>query len=368
MTTATGPLAGLRVLDTATLYAGPLIATLLADHGADVLKVEPPTGDAYRSWPAMWAIVGRGKRSLTLDLRAPRGVDVLHRLLPFFDVIIENLPSSVAKQRRLSVPELRETHPRIVVVSLSGFGPEGPYANRPANGTLGEAMGGLTCMTGSADGPPILPDVPVGDAIAAAFGAFGALAALLQRAQSGTGAHVDLTVFDPILHVLGPALTGHSTESSAPSRDSGAMGITLRGTFPTADGSWVAISASTPRHEQAANDIVLGDGPLRDRVGSWIAARPLRTVLDTFLELRVPITPVNDVTAVLTDPQVAARRSLRTIEPRPIPSPVPRIDGRVGADKLDLPALGDANLDILRQTLGLEDGDIDALRDLSIIS
>jgi formyl-CoA transferase len=151
------PLAGLRVLDMASLYAAPLLATLLADHGAEVLKVEPPAGDVYRGWPAMWALVGRGKRSLALDLAAPEGRELLVRLVPRFDVVVENLPRRLAEQWQLTPAALRTVKPSLVVVSATGFGHTGPYGDRPANGTVGEAFGGLTHLTGDADGAPSLP-------------------------------------------------------------------------------------------------------------------------------------------------------------------------------------------------------------------
>src|SRR6266511_4283853 len=179
------PLAGIRVLDTGMLYAGPLIATFLADHGAEVVKIEPPRGDPYRSWGPMWALVGRGKRSVTLDLASPKGGEVFLRLVAEVDVVVENLPRRLAEQRGLTPEAMRAVKPSLVVVSASGFGPDGPYADRPANGTVAEAFSGLTGLTGDAGGAPQLPSAPLGDAVAAVFGAFGALAGVVRALRTG---------------------------------------------------------------------------------------------------------------------------------------------------------------------------------------
>lgn len=362
----TGPLAGVRVLDMATLYAGPLVATLLADHGADVVKVEPLAGDGYRDWPAMWAIVGRGKRSLTVDVATPAGADVVRRLLPHVDVVVENLPARVAAERGLTADELRAENPALVVVSATGFGHTGPYAGRPANGTLGEALGGLTYLTGERDGPPTLPSVPLGDVVAALFGAMGALAGVVQHLRTGAGAHVEVTVFEPILHLLGPALTGYRPGTTPPGRDGGSMTVALRGTFPTGDGRWLAMSCSTERHTASAAAVVGGDTslPVRDRAAAWIASRPLDAALAAFVAARVPAAPVNDLAAVVDDAQVAARRSLVATDGTFVPAPVPRVGGTAPPR---WPVLGDANDDLLRGVLGLHDDDLADLRAAGVV-
>jgi crotonobetainyl-CoA:carnitine CoA-transferase CaiB-like acyl-CoA transferase len=366
--TAAPPLDGIRVLDTASLYAGPLVATLLADHGAEVVKVEPLAGDPYRSWPAMWALVGRGKRSLALDLSSTDGRALLLDLLAGFDVVVENLPRRVAEERELTPEVLRMRKPSLVVVSASGFGPSGPYAGRPANGTIGEAFAGLTNLTGDADGTPFLPSVPLGDAIAAAFGAMGALAGIVRQLRSGEGASVDLTVFEPILHTLGPALPAFRPGTPPPARDGGAMGVVLRGTFRTSDGGWVAISSSTPRHEQAVAEVVGGDAgvPLRDRARDWMASHPRDEVVRVLVAARVPLAPVNDLAGVVADPHIAARGSLTDVDGLLVAAPVPRVDGTVVAPMT--PALGDANDDLLRGALGLSADDLDALRRRAVVA
>jgi crotonobetainyl-CoA:carnitine CoA-transferase CaiB-like acyl-CoA transferase len=361
------PLAGIRVLDLASLYAAPLVATLLADHGAEVVKVEPPAGDGYRDWPAMWALVGRGKRSLTLDLALPRGRELLMGLVPGFDIVIENFPTRLAEQRGLTARALRSVHPALVVVSASGFGSDGPYADRPANGTIGEAFAGLTHLTGEGGGAPMLPSVPLGDVIAGAFGAMGAVMALVRQIRTGRGGHVDLTVFEPILHALGPALSGFDRGAAPPTRDGGAMGVPLRGTFQTLDGKWVAISCSTTRHVQVVADLAgTQQGPqLRARVVEWIGGRERAEVLDALVGGRVPATAVNDLREVTDDPHVAARGSLRRVGDRVVATPTPRIDGLMAL--APTPALGDANRNLLEGVLGLDSGELDELARAGVI-
>ena len=158
--TPAGPLAGLRVIDAASLYAGPFISTLLADHGADVIKVEPPGGDPYRA-RAMWAILGRNKRSVTIDLRSDAGCDLLRRLVAHVDVLVVNLLLHQLERRGLTWERLSEVNPDLVLVCVTSFGLDGPNAHLPGSGTLGEAFAGLTHLTGDPDGKPVLASVPL---------------------------------------------------------------------------------------------------------------------------------------------------------------------------------------------------------------
>jgi crotonobetainyl-CoA:carnitine CoA-transferase CaiB-like acyl-CoA transferase len=363
---AATPLGGLRVLETASLYAAPLVATFLADHGADVTKVEPLGGDPYRHWPALWALVGRRKQSLTLDLTQPRGQETLRRLLPHVDVVVENLPRRVAEQRGLTYEDMAACNPRLVVVTATGLGHDGPYRGRPANGTLSEAFAGLTYLTGEPDGAPMLPSVPLGDVIAASFGAMGVLAACLRQRQTGAGGHVDLTSYDPILHAVGPALSGYLPGGPVPERLGGrSPGSGVRGTFQCSDGGWVAIGTSNAEHERRIRDLIGDTDPLVDdheRVRQWIARRSRAEVIDGLVAARVPATPVNTMTDLWSDPHVEARHSLVPVVGEGLPAgsrvaaPTPRIDG----DPVDAacPALGSANAALLRDTLQMSDGEV----------
>src|SRR4051794_21303643 len=180
-----GALEGVRVLDLSNLASAPLVAAILGDFGADVVKVEPPGGDPLRRIGAqrdghslMWAFVNRNKRGITLDVGSDQGQAVLRQLVPAFDVVVENLPASVRAAWHCTYDELAALRSDVVVVSVTCYGTDGPSADRPGNGSLAEAFAGLTHMTGSPDGPPTLPSVPLGDIVTAMSGALGALAAL----------------------------------------------------------------------------------------------------------------------------------------------------------------------------------------------
>ncbi|MCU1343822.1 MAG: putative Formyl-CoA transferase [Acidimicrobiia bacterium] len=376
VTATPGPLEGLRVLETASLYAAPLLATFLADQGAEVTKVEPPGGDPYRSWPALWALVGRRKRSLTLDLALPEGQALLRRLLPHFDVVVENLPRRVAEKRGLTYEQMAAINPALVVVTATGFGHDGPYAGRPANGTLSEAFAGLTYLTGDPDGPPMLPSVPLGDVVAASFGATGVLAACMRQARTGLGGHVDLTAYEPMLHVIGPALSGQVPGASAPQRTGGRAGAGIRGTFQAADGQWVAVGCSNDEHERRLLELV-GPAPSDagsddDRVRAWIATLTRPAVLAALVGQRVPGVPVNDVNEVLADPHVEARSSVVAVVGKELPpgakvaAPTPRLDG-VEPTEAVCPELGDANRALLSGTLGLTDEELGVLQQQGVI-
>ena len=249
-----GPLAGIRVIDTATLFAGPLAATLLGDFGADVVKVEHPRmGDPAREHseskdgvPLWWTMLGRNKRCITLDLGKPGGRAAMLRLAADADVVIESFRPGTFERWGLSYAELSEANPGLVVAHVSGFGRTGPYRDRAGYGTLAEAMCGFAHVTGQPDGPPTLPPFGLDDGVSALTLAFGILAALRARDASGRGQELDVALIEPLLTLLGPQPAvydqlgivqrriGNRTTSNAP-----------RNTYRAADGTWLAVSASS---------------------------------------------------------------------------------------------------------------------------
>jgi formyl-CoA transferase len=382
-----GALAGLRVLDAASLYAAPLLASLLADHGADVVKVEPPGGDGYRATP-FWPLVARGKRSVVLDLGDPAGRAALRGLVATADVVVVNEPAERLARRGLDPASLLAVNPGLVVAHVSGYGADGPYAARPGNGTLSEAFAGLTHMTGAADGPPVLPSVPLGDAVMAFAGAFGVLAACLDvRAGGGRGRVVDVNPVEPMLHVVGPTLTGPTltgptltaavagradppgpaaTVPHPPGRLGSRMdGAALRNVFATADGHWVAISVSTAR--QLSSLAVLVGAPtdaagpeLEEAVRGWLADRYRADVIERLTLARLPVAPVNTAHDVVADPHVLHRRALRRLRTTDgrtvlVPAATPRADedARAAADATTepevLPTVGQHTAQVLAE-------------------
>lgn len=331
-----GALAGLRVIDMASLYAAPLAATIMADFGADVLKVEPPEGDLFRNSP-MWPLVARGKRCVALDLRSPEGVAALKELVAEADVVVENYPAPVLARRGLGWDVLSAINPRLVMLSVSCFGASGPYADRPGSGTIGEGFGGLTYLMGEADGPPMLPSVALGDAVGAMSAVIGVLTALYWRDHNGgKGQQVDASLYEPILQIVAHAAQrwqpGHP-----PERCGSRLPGVLRNVFRTADHRFVAISASTARHRADLVDLAKGcDGHDEDaRVAAWIATVNRDELLARLVEARIPVAPVNSLDDLLADPHVQARASLvqvssPTLGELALAAPTPRLSATPG--------------------------------------
>ena len=313
-----GPLAGLRVIDAASLYAGPFISTLLADHGADVIKVEPPGGDPYRA-RAMWAILGRNKRSVTIDLRSDAGCDLLRRLVAHIDVLVVNLLPHQLERRGLTWERLSEVNPDLVLVCVTSFGLDGPNADLPGSGTLGEAFAGLTHLTGDPDGKPVLASVPLGDAVTGWVGAFGVLAASYDRANGGRGRLVDVNPVDALLHIAAPAIAEWVPGERPPMRQGGRLaGSPVRNTYRCKDGGWVAISCSTPRHLDQLLELVghrpstdtVDDGEIDRAVSAWAGRTVRAELIEQMAACRLPVAPVHDAATLRDDPHVLARTCL----------------------------------------------------------
>jgi crotonobetainyl-CoA:carnitine CoA-transferase CaiB-like acyl-CoA transferase len=335
-----GPLRGLRVLEVATLYAAPQVGAMLGDLGADVVKIEPPDGDPMRRMGAVrdgvsrsWAWVSRHKRSVVLDLDEPSDRETLGAFVGAADVLIENLDAKTRDRWGFTYDELARINPRLVVVSVSCYGLTGPYAGRPGAGTLAEAFGGLTHMTGEADGPPMLSSVPIGDTLTAFAGVIGALAACWGRdAHGGAGRLVDVAMYEPILHVVGGTIAGWDGEGDPPARTGSRIhGGAPRNVYATRDGHWVAVSGTTDAQVSRLLPLIGHDGPSdRERFGNvaararvadeldavvaaWIAEHDRDEVVRGLLDARVPVAPVNDLGDLLADPQVQARGSAQVV-------------------------------------------------------
>ncbi|MFF3905325.1 CaiB/BaiF CoA transferase family protein [Streptomyces sp. NPDC001848] len=340
----TPPLAGLRVLDLATLFAGPLAATLLGDFGAEVVKVEHPArpdpsrghGPTKHGVGLWWKLLGRNKRTMTLDLSKPGGRTTLLRLAGTADVIVENFRPGTLERWDLGWEALSAVNPRLVLARVTAFGQFGPYAHRPGFGTLAEAMSGFAAITGEPDGPPTLPPFGLADSIAALATAYAVMTALAARERTGAGQVVDMAIIEPILTVLGPqpiwydqlghvqGRTGNRSQNNAP-----------RNTYRTADGGWVAVSASATSVAERVMRLVgrpeLIEEPwfatgeerarhaevLDDAVGGWIARRTRAEVVKAFEDAEAAVAPVQDVREVMTDPQYAALGTITTIPDDP---------------------------------------------------
>ncbi|MER7574753.1 CaiB/BaiF CoA transferase family protein [Streptomyces sp. NPDC057806] len=335
------PLHGLRVLDLATLFAGPLAATALGDFGAEVIKVEHPTkpdpsrghGPAKDGIGLWWKHLGRNKRTITLNLSTPGGRATLLRLAATTDVIIENFRPGTLEKWDLGWPELSAVNPRLVLTRVTGFGQFGPYAHRPGFGTLAEAMSGFAALTGEPDAPPVLPPFGLADSIAGLATAYAVLTALAARERTGEGQVVDLALIEPMLSVLGPQPTWYDQLGYVQQRTGNRSANNApRNTYRTADGSWVAVSTSAQSVAERVMRLVgrpdLIDEPwfatgadrarhadVLDRaVGGWIAERTRDEVVAAFEKAEAAVAPVQDVREVMTDPQYQALDTVTTVD------------------------------------------------------
>lgn len=398
-------LEGLRVLDLAILFSAPQIATILGDLGADVVKLEPPPrdgkpgGDPMRAMGArrgdrslIWSTVSRNKRTITLDASTPEGRAVLHQLVAAADVVLENLPRRTLVAWGATPEELLEVNPRAVVVSVSCYGSTGPYAGRDGNGSLAEAFGGLTNLTGEADGPPMLPSIALGDSLTAIAGVVGTLAACYHRdARGGSGQHVDVSMFEPILQLLTASVPGFVEGDPPPHRTGSrvANGVP-RNVYRTRDDAWLVVSATTDNQVGRLLPILGLDTPdglgrfarVPDRVqhadeldgvvAEWIAAHDRAEVVDTFLAARLPVAPVNTLADLIADPHVVARGDFVTVDdpnvgPVRMVAPLARLSATPSEIRWAGPALGAHNDEVYREWLGLQPADVEALRESGVI-
>jgi crotonobetainyl-CoA:carnitine CoA-transferase CaiB-like acyl-CoA transferase len=331
------PLEGLRVLDAATLFAGPLIATFLGDFGADVIKIEHPRGDPIRSHGhakdgvGLWAkMVNRNKRAITLNFSKPEGQEILLKLIETADVFVENFRPGTLERWNVGPARLLEINPRLVVVRTTGFGQFGPYANRPGFGTLAESMSGFAHITGEADGPPTLPPFGLADGIAGLAGTSAVMFALYHRdARGGKGQVIDLAIVEPILTILGPQPTVYDQLGVIQTRGGNrSVNNAPRNTYRTRDDKWVAISTSAQSIAERVMRIVgrpeYVDEPwfksgaerakhadeLDAAVGEWIARHDADEVIRVFDEAEAAVAPIYDVSDVMKDPQYQALQSI----------------------------------------------------------
>ncbi|MET9967473.1 CoA transferase [Streptomyces sp. NPDC006356] len=338
---ADAPLTGLRVLDLATLFAGPLAATMLGDFGAEVIKVEHPekpdpsrghgpSKDGVGLW---WKVLGRNKRTIALNLSKPGGRATLLRLAATADVVIENFRPGTLEKWDLGWPELSAANPRLVLTRVTGFGQFGPSAHRPGFGTLAEAMSGFAALTGEPDAPPTLPPFGLADSIAGLATAYAVMTALAARERTGEGQVVDMALIEPMLLALGPQPTWYDQLGYVQERTGNRSANNApRNTYRTADGTWVAVSTSAQSIAERVMHLVgrpdLIDEPwfatgadrarhadVLDRaVGDWIARHTRADVLAAFEKAEAAVAPIQDVREVMTDPQYAALGTITTVD------------------------------------------------------
>jgi crotonobetainyl-CoA:carnitine CoA-transferase CaiB-like acyl-CoA transferase len=335
------PLEGIRVVEAATLFAAPIAGMLLADFGADVVKLEHPRkpdparghGPAVDGVGLWFKTLARNKRLATLDLSRPGGRNAFLRLAERADVVIENFRPGTIERWGLGWDELSARNPRLVLARVSGFGQQGPYAQRPGFGTLAEAMSGFASLNGEPDGAPLLPPLALADGVAAFAAAFGILAALRAREQTGRGQVVDTNLVEPLTMLLGPQVTAYDLLGALQPRTGNRSGHNApRNVYRTADGRHVAVSASATSIAERVLRLV-GRADLVEQpwfatgagrvahvdeidaaVADWIGARTRDDVLDAFERAEAAIAPVYDASDLVADPHLAATGAFVTLD------------------------------------------------------
>jgi crotonobetainyl-CoA:carnitine CoA-transferase CaiB-like acyl-CoA transferase len=349
----TGPLAGMRVIDLATVVAGPGAARYLADFGADVLKIERPgAGDSTRTMglpdprdgtSAYWKVVARNKRCATLDLRSDEGRATLLALVEDAHVLVENFRPGVLERLGLGPDVLLARNPRLVVCRVTAFGQDGPYAHRPGFATLAEAMSGFAAINGEADGGPLLPPIALTDEVTALAAAFSIMVAL----HSGVGQVVDVTLLESLLQCMGPLPAAFGMTGFLQQRQGSSLPYSVpRGTWQCRDGEWVAVSASAESVGRRVMELIGLGGrddlqsfggriQARDEIdaamAAFCAARTVHEVVAAFEEAHAAAAPVYDMAAVFADPQVRARGSIVEADGVPMQGLVARLSATPGA-------------------------------------
>ncbi|MGH3666101.1 MAG: CaiB/BaiF CoA transferase family protein [Egibacteraceae bacterium] len=391
-----GPLEGVRILDAGTLFAGPLSATLLADMGADVIKVEHPRkGDTARAFgpqkegvSVYWKSLARNKRCITLDLSKPRGQELFLGLVERVDVVIENFRPGTLERWNVGWETLERVNPGLVLLRTSAFGPGGPYRDLPGYGTLAEAMSGFAHVTGSPEGPPTLPQLPLADGIAATFGATAIVAALYHRdARGGKGQWIDNPISEPILRMMELMLCEYDQLGVVRERQGNQLPDSApRGAYETREpGRWIALSGSSDEtarriFEAIGRTDLLDDPELKTNQGrirntnristavaEWIGRHTVEETLERFRAVDAPVAPVYDSAGIFGDPHFRSRATLVAVpdddfETVTIPNVSPRFSATPGGIRFTGPGRGAHNAEVYSGLLGLSAEALDGLR------
>jgi formyl-CoA transferase len=384
----TGPLQGMRVLDISTMIAAPFSAALLADFGAQVIKVElPGQGDSLRNVAPMfanrslyWSVLGRNKCSVTLDLRLARGRELFLELVRRSDAIIENFRPGTLERWDLSYDTLKATNPDIVLVRISGYGQDGPYRDKAGFGTPAAAMGGLTYITGFPDRPPITVPIALADYLAGLFGALGATTALLERERNGQGGQwVDVSLYESVFRLLEAVVPAYGKNGRIRERMGNRTGQSSPiGSYQTADNRYMVLSVSTDRvwlrmteamgHSEWAADPRFASNPQRTAhaddvdavVAGWFAEHTAADAQRLLDDAGVPVSPIYSIADIFSDAQYLARGDIiypedPEIGPVPMPAILPRFSRTPGEVRFVGPRLGEHNDQIYGELLGLDD-------------
>jgi len=395
------PLDGVRVLEMGQLMAGPFAGTLLAYYGAEVIKIEPPgKGDPVRVWRVMdegtslwWRTLGRNKKCVTLNLRSKRGREMARRLAEQADVLVENFRPGTLEKWGLGPEDVRPKNPGLIYARVSGYGQTGPNASKPGYASVCEGVGGFRYVTGFPEGPPVRPNLSLGDSLTGLHAAFGVLLALFERLKGGAdapGQTVDIGIFEAVYNMMEAVVPEYDRcgEVREPS-GSTITGVVPTNTYPCKDGRWVIIGGNgdsifkrlmiAAGREDMADDprLETNDGRLKNQeevdgaIGEWTSTQTVEGVLEILEEAVVPAGPILSVREMMTDPQFVARGLFEEVDaggkPLKIPAIVPKLSNTPGRTDWAGPALGAHNEEIFTDRLGLSVDEIDQLRTDGVI-
>jgi formyl-CoA transferase len=396
----TAPLAGLRVIEMGTLIAGPFCGQILGDFGAEVIKLEDPAaGDPMRQWgrslpkglSPWWPVIGRNKKSVTLDLRKPEGQALARELIGKADVVVENFRPGALEKWGLAYEALSAENPGLVMARVSGYGQTGPYARRPGYGLIGEAMGGLRHITGEPDRPPARAGISIGDSLAAIHAALGVMMALHARERTSRGQVVDAALYESVLAVMENLVTEYGLTGYVRERSGSILpGIAPSNVYPCADGEMILIGGNgdaiyarlcdamgrpdlktDPRYATHAARGV-NQAELDGIIAAWTAARRLPDLLALLDEHGVPSGRIYRAPDMLQDPQFAARQSIVETE-HPVFGAIrmqnvfPRLSANPGKVRWPGPALGQHTDEVLAQVIGRSPDQIADLRAKGVV-
>ncbi|MDQ4061707.1 MAG: CoA transferase [Pseudomonadota bacterium] len=400
-----GPLSGLRILEIGHFVAAPFCTRLLADLGADVIKIEPPAGDPVRQWGKQvngaspwWSLHGRNKRCITLNLKHPKAIDIVLRLAAGCDALVENFRPGQLDKLGLGKEALQAARPDLVVAHISGYGQDGPYRDRAAFGVIGEAIGGLRYLTnhppGTTDLPPVRVGISIGDSIAGLYAAFGIMAALWQRDRAGgdrRARRLDVALTESVLSMMEGTLPEYSVLGTV-RQPSGSRIPTAApsSAYPTSDGGWILIAANSDplftklaaligRPELARDPRFTGNRArvqnveeLDRIIGTWTAGLTAAEADRILTEADIPCTQVYTAVEIAADPQYRHRGMVRELED-PLfgrvlhPGIVPHVPENPGAIRWPGPPVGAHSDEVMGELLGLRKAEIDALRQEGVL-
>ncbi len=394
------PLSDLRVIEMGQLLAGPFCGQLLADFGAEVIKIEPPeVGDPMREWgreksggkSLWWPVVARGKKSLTLNLREAAGQEVVRELARKADILVENFRPGTLEKWNLFPEELQAINPRLIIVRVSGYGQDGPYAARPGYGAIGEAMGGLRAVIGEPDRPPSRAGISIGDTLAATFACVGALVALHARENTGKGQVVDSALYEAVLGVMESLIPEYEiTGYVRPRTGSILPNVAPANAYPTKDGKEHLISGNQDtvwkRLAEAMGRPELGDdarycthsargenqAELDALIGEWSATLDAAELEARLNEFSVPNGKIYTAPDMLEDAHFEARKAIvrlahPTLGEFPMQNVVPKLSDTPGEVRWVGPELGEHSDEVLTGVLGKSDQEITKLRDAGVV-